>query len=115
MTEYLSEQPRQGGSGRAKVAKKLYIKTQGCQMNEYDSSRMADLMRSRHGYELVDNPAAADVLLLNTCSIREKAELTVRKRLQYFNHLKDQKPHLLIGVLGCMAERLTQKLRTREL
>ena len=113
MTEYLSEQPRQGGSGRAKVAKKLYIKTQGCQMNEYDSSRMADLMRSRHGYELVDNPAAADVLLLNTCSIREKAQEKVFHQLGRWKSLKAENPDLVIAVGGCVASQEGAAIQAR--
>jgi tRNA-2-methylthio-N6-dimethylallyladenosine synthase len=63
------------------MAKKLYIETQGCQMNEYDSSRMADLLGDSHGMELTTNPEEADVLLLNTCSIREKAQEKVFSEL----------------------------------
>jgi tRNA-2-methylthio-N6-dimethylallyladenosine synthase len=95
------------------VAKKLYIKTQGCQMNEYDSSRMADLMRSRHGYELVDNPAAADVLLLNTCSIREKAQEKVFHQLGRWKTLKAENPDLVIAVGGCVASQEGAAIQAR--
>ncbi|MDH3641262.1 MAG: tRNA (N6-isopentenyl adenosine(37)-C2)-methylthiotransferase MiaB [Gammaproteobacteria bacterium] len=83
--------------------KKLYIKTHGCQMNEYDSSRMADLMREREGYELVDSAEEADLILLNTCSIREKAQEKVFHQLGRWRPLKEAKPDLVIGVGGCVA------------
>jgi tRNA-2-methylthio-N6-dimethylallyladenosine synthase len=85
------------------VAKKLYIKTHGCQMNEYDSSRMADLLGDTHEMELTDNPEEADVLLLNTCSIREKAQEKVFHQLGRWNKLKAKNPDLVIGVGGCVA------------
>ncbi|MFB2578230.1 tRNA (N6-isopentenyl adenosine(37)-C2)-methylthiotransferase MiaB [Acinetobacter sp. c2-A9] len=83
--------------------KKLYIETQGCQMNEYDSHRMADLLNDSHGYELTDNPAEADILLMNTCSIREKAQEKVFSELGRWRKLKEQNPDLIIGVGGCVA------------
>jgi tRNA-2-methylthio-N6-dimethylallyladenosine synthase len=85
------------------MAKKLFIKTHGCQMNEYDSSRMADLLGESHALELTDNPDDADVLLLNTCSIREKAQEKVFHQLGRWRKLKDRNPDLVIGVGGCVA------------
>jgi tRNA-2-methylthio-N6-dimethylallyladenosine synthase len=81
----------------------LYIRTFGCQMNEYDSARMVDVLRSSGGYELTDDPAQADLLLLNTCSVREKAQEKVFSQLGGWKQLKKAKPHLLIGVGGCVA------------
>ncbi len=83
--------------------KKLYIKTFGCQMNEYDSSRMADTLGESHEFELTDDPETADVLLVNTCSIREKAEEKLFSQLGRWNQLKAKKPDLVIGVGGCVA------------
>jgi len=85
------------------MAKKLYIETQGCQMNEYDSSRMADLLGDTHGMELTTNPEEADVLLLNTCSIREKAQEKVFSQLGRWRKLKAARPDVVIGVGGCVA------------
>lgn len=85
------------------MAKKLFIKTHGCQMNEYDSARMADLLRADQGLELTDNADDADVLLLNTCSIREKAQEKVFHQLGRWKQLKKNKPGLMIGVGGCVA------------
>jgi tRNA-2-methylthio-N6-dimethylallyladenosine synthase len=85
------------------VSGKLYIKTFGCQMNEYDSDKMADVLRASHGYELTDAPEDADVLLVNTCSIREKAQEKVFSQLGRWRELKVQRPGLLIGVGGCVA------------
>ena len=83
--------------------KKLYIKTHGCQMNEYDSSRIQDLLGVSHGLEPTDNPEEADVLLLNTCSIREKAQEKVFHQLGRWKQLKENNPELIIGVGGCVA------------
>ena len=83
--------------------RKLYIKTFGCQMNEYDSARMADVLRLAHGMELTGDPAAADVILFNTCSVREKAQEKVFTDLGRVKHLKRANPQLLIGVGGCVA------------
>jgi len=83
--------------------KKLYVKTHGCQMNEYDSARLADLLHEQAGYELVDDPEAADLILLNTCSIREKAQEKVFHQLGRWKALKARKPELQIGVGGCVA------------
>ena len=83
--------------------KKLFVQTHGCQMNEYDSARMADLLGESHGLELTDNADEADVLLLNTCSIREKAQEKVFHQLGRWKPLKLAKPDLIIGVGGCVA------------
>ena len=85
------------------MSKKLYIKTHGCQMNEYDSARMRDLLQESHDLIPTENPEEADVLLLNTCSIREKAQEKVFHQLGRWKHLKQAKPDLLIGVGGCVA------------
>ena len=85
--------------------KLFYIESYGCAMNFADSEVVASILQSR-GFASTDQPAHADLIFLNTCSIREKAELTVRKRLTEFRIMKRKKPALLIGVLGCMAERL---------
>ncbi len=85
------------------ATKKLYIQTHGCQMNEYDSSRMRDLLGESHQLESTDNPEEADVILLNTCSIREKAQEKVFHTLGRLKHLKDKNPDLVIGVGGCVA------------
>ena len=83
--------------------KKLYIKTHGCQMNEYDSSRMADMLGESHKMEITDNPEEADVILRNTCSIREKAQEKVFHELGRWKPLKAKNPNLKIGVGGCVA------------
>ena len=85
------------------MTKKLYIKTFGCQMNEYDSEKMADVLRESHGYELTDSPADADLLLVNTCSIREKAQEKVFSELGRWRTLKEKNPNVKIGVGGCVA------------
>ena len=83
--------------------KKLFIETHGCQMNEYDSARIRDLLGVSHGLVRTDNPEEADVLLLNTCSIREKAQEKVFHQLGRWRHLKENNPNLIIGVGGCVA------------
>jgi tRNA-2-methylthio-N6-dimethylallyladenosine synthase len=85
------------------VAKKLYIKTFGCQMNEYDSDKMADVLHDAQGMEKTNNLAEADVILFNTCSVREKAQEKVFHDLGRVKHLKVSNPNLLIGVGGCVA------------
>jgi tRNA-2-methylthio-N6-dimethylallyladenosine synthase len=85
------------------MAKKLYIKTFGCQMNEYDSSMMADVLRESHGYELTDAPEDADLLLVNTCSIREKAQEKVFSELGRWRAIKEGRDGVMIGVGGCVA------------
>jgi len=94
-------------------AGRVYIKTMGCQMNDYDSSRMADLLRESHGLEVTDDPEAADVLLLNTCSIREKAQEKVFSELGRWRQLKRQRPGLVIGVGGCVASQEGDAIRRR--
>jgi tRNA-2-methylthio-N6-dimethylallyladenosine synthase len=82
---------------------RVYLKTFGCQMNEYDSARMADVLRAAGGYEPTDDPAAADLLLLNTCSVREKAQEKVFSLLGQWRQLKRARPGVIIGVGGCVA------------
>lgn len=84
-------------------AKKLYIKTHGCQMNEYDSSRMRDLLGESHNMVATENPEDADVILINTCSIREKAQEKLFHELGRWKQLKKKNPDLVIGVGGCVA------------
>ena len=84
-------------------AKKLFIKTFGCQMNEYDSDKMADVLNAFEGYEKTDKAEDADIILLNTCSVREKAQEKVFSDLGRLRELKDAKPGLMIGVGGCVA------------
>lgn len=95
------------------MTQKLHIKTWGCQMNEYDSSKMADLLNSTHGFELTEDPEEADVLLLNTCSIREKAQEKVFHQLGRWKDLKKKKPDLVIGVGGCVASQEGEHIRHR--
>ena len=92
---------------------KLYVKTQGCQMNEYDSSRMADLLRESHSTTLVETPEEADLLLLNTCSIREKAQEKVFHQLGRWKALKKKRPDVLIGVGGCVASQEGEAITKR--
>lgn len=95
------------------MTKKLHIKTWGCQMNEYDSSKMADLLASTHGYTLTEDAEEADILLLNTCSIREKAQEKVFHQLGRWKTLKDRNPALIIGVGGCVASQEGEQIRQR--
>ena len=95
------------------VGKQLYIESYGCQMNFSDSEIVTSILQ-KEGYHTTASAENADVILLNTCSIREKAEQTVRNRLNHFNGIKKRKPELTIGVLGCMAERLKSKLLEEE-
>ncbi len=92
---------------------KLHITTWGCQMNEYDSAKMADLLKSTHDLELTDKPEEADVLLLNTCSIREKAQEKVFSQLGRWKNWKKEKPNLIIGVGGCVASQEGEHIRER--
>ena len=98
---------------KKKVSKKFYIESYGCQMNFADSEVVASIV-SKEGYNSTNDLNDADLILLNTCSIREKAELTVRKRLESFNKLKRKNKNLKVGVLGCMAERLKSKFLDEE-
>lgn len=97
----------------ATAAKKLYIKTYGCQMNEYDSSRISDVLADSHALELTDDPEQADVLLLNTCSIREKAQEKVFSQLGRWKNWKNTKPDLIIGVGGCVASQEGAEIQKR--
>lgn len=94
-------------------ARKLYIESYGCQMNFSDSEIVASIL-SNEGYDTTSDVNEADVVFLNTCSIREKAEQTVRNRLTHFTSMKKSRPELVIGVLGCMAERLKAQLLEEE-
>jgi tRNA-2-methylthio-N6-dimethylallyladenosine synthase len=93
--------------------KKLYVESYGCQMNFSDSEVVASIM-TKEGYTTTRNVDEADVVLINTCSIRENAEQRVRNRLTEFKHKKDQNPDLVVGILGCMAERLKKALLEEE-
>lgn len=95
------------------MPKKLFIQTYGCQMNQYDSARIADVLRESHGFELAERPEDADVLLLNTCSIREKAQEKVFSQLGRWRPWKLSRPDLVIGVGGCVASQEGHAIRTR--
>ena len=95
------------------LTKKLYIKTYGCQMNEYDSSRISDVLADSHCLEITDKPEDADVLLLNTCSIREKAQEKVFSQLGRWKNWKKDKPDLVIGVGGCVASQEGAEIQKR--
>jgi tRNA-2-methylthio-N6-dimethylallyladenosine synthase len=95
------------------MAKNLYIKTFGCQMNEYDSAKMADVLGASHGLTLVQSAEDADVLLLNTCSIREKAEEKVFSMLGMWREIKERRPDVVIGVGGCVASQEGDNIRRR--
>jgi len=95
------------------MSMKLHVKTWGCQMNEYDSSKMADLLNSTNGYISVENAEDADVVLLNTCSIREKAQEKVFHQLGRWKKLKNSNPNLIIGVGGCVASQEGKAIRRR--
>ncbi|MGZ4958067.1 MAG: tRNA (N6-isopentenyl adenosine(37)-C2)-methylthiotransferase MiaB [Methylomonas sp.] len=95
------------------MAQKLYIQTNGCQMNEYDSDKMRDVLQASHGMELTDIPELADVLLLNTCSIREKAQEKVFSAVGRWKKIKDKRPDVIIGVGGCVASQEGAALQKR--
>ncbi|MGR9106531.1 MAG: tRNA (N6-isopentenyl adenosine(37)-C2)-methylthiotransferase MiaB [Gammaproteobacteria bacterium] len=95
------------------MAEKLFIQTFGCQMNEYDSDKMRDVLKVSHGLERAETPEQADVLLLNTCSIREKAQEKVFSQLGRWRQLKHRRPGLIIGVGGCVASQEGDAIRTR--
>ena len=94
-------------------ARKLYIESYGCQMNFSDSEIVASILR-KEGFDTTSDIGQADLVFLNTCSIREKAEQTVRNRLGQINSIKKQKPEMMVGILGCMAERLKTRLLEEE-
>ena len=95
------------------MAQKLYIQTNGCQMNEYDSDKMRDVLLASHGMELTEFPEQADVLLLNTCSIREKAQEKVFSAVGRWKKIKDKRPDIIIGVGGCVASQEGAALQKR--
>jgi len=95
------------------MAGKVFIKTHGCQMNEYDSAKMLDVLAVAHGLQQTQSAEDADVLLLNTCSIREKAQEKVFSQLGQWRELKDRRPELIIGVGGCVASQEGEALRER--
>ena len=92
---------------------KLYLKTHGCQMNEYDSAKISDLLAESHGYELTDRVEDADLLLLNTCSIREKPQEKVFSELGRWRMLKEARPDIVLGVGGCVASQEGEGIRER--
>ena len=94
-------------------AKKLFVKTYGCQMNVYDSERMVETMNEQ-GYEVTDTADNADMILLNTCHIREKAAEKVYSELGRFKQLKDEKPNLKVAVAGCVAQAEGQEIMRRQ-
>lgn len=95
------------------MSRKLYIKTHGCQMNEYDSAKMLDVLHEAEGVELTDQPEEADIMLLNTCSIREKAQEKVFSELGRWSKHKERKPDLVIGVGGCVASQEGEFIQQR--
>ncbi|KAB2813683.1 tRNA (N6-isopentenyl adenosine(37)-C2)-methylthiotransferase MiaB [Phaeocystidibacter luteus] len=117
LEEKVMDESRQGEAlvieGQLTGKKKLYIESYGCQMNFSDSEIVASILH-KDGYETTRNMEEADLVLLNTCSIRDKAEQTVRNRLANFNTIKKENPDMKIGVLGCMAERVKSKLLDEE-
>ena len=101
-------------SKNKKASRKMYIESYGCQMNFSDSEIVASILAGE-GFSTTQDITEADLVFVNTCSIREKAELTVRKRLDFYNSIKrDKNPRMLVGVLGCMAERLKEKFIEEE-
>ncbi|GAB1307738.1 tRNA (N6-isopentenyl adenosine(37)-C2)-methylthiotransferase MiaB [Urechidicola sp. KH5] len=116
-TEHVIEEKKQGQAliteNKAGNTRKLYIESYGCQMNLNDSEIVASIL-SEQGFNTTVQMEEADLVLVNTCSIREKAEQTVRKRLQKYNAVKKINPQMKVGVLGCMAERLKEKFLEEE-
>lgn len=111
--DILDEKAVHEGVQETGFRRKVYIESYGCQMNFSDSEIVSSILQ-KEGFQSTSDLHAADVVFLNTCSIREKAEQTVRNRLMHMQGLKKHKPELLIGVLGCMAERLKSKLLDEE-
>lgn len=112
-TMYLSLMSKSENQPPSSSGRKLYIKTFGCQMNEYDSSRISDVLENSHNLELTDSPEDADVLLLNTCSIREKAQEKVFSQLGRWKNWKKDRPDLVIGVGGCVASQEGENIQKR--
>ncbi|MDC0249709.1 tRNA (N6-isopentenyl adenosine(37)-C2)-methylthiotransferase MiaB [Flavobacteriales bacterium] len=118
LLENNTDEQRQGEviqlSENKKAKRKVYIESYGCQMNFSDSEIVASIL-TKEGFSPTKNITEADLVFVNTCSIREKAELTVRKRLEFYNSIKrDKNPRMIVGVLGCMAERLKEKFIEEE-
>lgn len=119
MTDKIQDEQRQGeayapfAGDPNQYRRKFYIESYGCQMNFSDSEIVASIL-NESGFGATRNHEEADLVLINTCSIREKAEQTIRKRLSEFRKTKEQKPGMLVGVLGCMAERLKSKFLEEE-
>ncbi len=113
--DVLSDQPDLSPPvlGASVAVRRLHIKTWGCQMNEYDSDKMADVLGAAAGFVWTDDPAEAEVLLLNTCSIREKAQEKVFSQLGQWRPLKEKNPRLIIGVGGCVASQEGAAIRSR--
>ncbi len=109
----LPTEVRVGAANGTNGARKLYIESYGCQMNFSDSEIVSSILAAE-GFDTTEDLATADLVLLNTCSIREKAEQTVRMRLKQINSHKKRRPGMLVGVLGCMAERLKSKFLEEE-
>src|SRR5512140_9380 len=93
--------------------KRVYIETYGCQMNMADSEVVGGILQ-QEGYAFTNDPSEADVVLLNTCAIRDNAEQRIYGRLGYLRTFKRQKPEMILGILGCMAERLRERFVHRE-
>jgi tRNA-2-methylthio-N6-dimethylallyladenosine synthase len=117
MEEKIIDESRQGAAltleARSKNSRKLYIESYGCQMNFSDSEIVASILADQ-GYNTTEFLEEADLVLVNSCSIRDKAEQTVRKRLEKYNSVKRINPRMKVGVLGCMAERLKEKFLDEE-
>jgi tRNA-2-methylthio-N6-dimethylallyladenosine synthase len=113
MPEIITEIEVLGSVKPSESKGKLFIESYGCQMNFSDSEIVASILKS-DGFDLTQDINEADLIFLNTCSIREKAEQTVRNRLNHINGYKKNKPELIVGVLGCMAERLKTKFLEEE-
>lgn len=110
---YIPSEKRLQAANANHDAKKIYIETYGCQMNVADSETLLSVMLD-NGYGYTDDLNQADLVFLNTCAVRDNAEQKIRNRLQFFNFLKKNKPELIIGLLGCMAERLKEQLLEEE-
>jgi len=108
-----NDTPSPNKNGKDTSSKKAYIESYGCQMNFADSEVVASIL-TKEGYTITEQLDQASLVLVNTCSIREKAEQTVRKRLEYFNSKKKEQSNMTVGVLGCMAERLKHKFLEEE-
>jgi tRNA-2-methylthio-N6-dimethylallyladenosine synthase len=111
--KYISSKERLEKASNIPGAPKFYIETYGCQMNVADSEVVMSVMIDE-GYAVTDQEDQADVIFINTCAVRDNAEKRIRNRLVALNALKKRKPGLLIGLLGCMAERLKEKLVEEE-